>query len=109
MIGPRRAQPSTISFGSVGRVTFTLKKAKGGVKWPKLLADAQKKPGEHTTVTARLQYGCSKGPVRERPRLVAGVFVRAWSSLTLLTAGRLQQTPLPFGVVFVMYAVVLTT
>ncbi|CAN0383905.1 unnamed protein product, partial [Ectocarpus fasciculatus] len=37
-------QPSTISFGSVGRVTFTLKKAKGGVKWPKLLADGQKKP-----------------------------------------------------------------
>lgn len=39
-------QPSTISFGSVGRVTFTLKKAQGGVKWPKLLDDAQKKPGE---------------------------------------------------------------
>lgn len=38
-------QPSTISFGSVGRVTFTLKKAKGGVKWPKLLDDDQKKPG----------------------------------------------------------------
>ncbi|CAN0052255.1 unnamed protein product [Ectocarpus sp. 6 AP-2014] len=37
-------EPSTISFGSVGRVTFTLKKAKGGVKWPKLLADGQKKP-----------------------------------------------------------------
>ncbi|CAN0080294.1 unnamed protein product, partial [Ectocarpus sp. 4 AP-2014] len=37
-------EPSTISFGSVGRVTFTLKKAKGGVKWPKLLADRQKKP-----------------------------------------------------------------
>lgn len=38
-------QPSTVSFGSVGRVTFTLKKAKGGVKWPKLLDDEQKKPG----------------------------------------------------------------
>ncbi|CAM9934847.1 unnamed protein product [Scytosiphon promiscuus] len=36
--------PSTVSFGSVGRVTFTLKKAKGGVKWPKLLDDEQKKP-----------------------------------------------------------------
>eukprot|EP00903_Cladosiphon_okamuranus_P012569 g11767.t1 len=35
---------STISFGSVGRVTFTLKKAQGGVKWPKLLDDEHKKP-----------------------------------------------------------------
>ncbi|CAM9111479.1 unnamed protein product, partial [Pylaiella littoralis] len=35
---------STVSFGSVGRVTFTLKKAKNGVKWPKLVDDDQKKP-----------------------------------------------------------------
>ena len=27
-------------------MTFTLKKAKGGVKWPKLLSDEQKKPGQ---------------------------------------------------------------
>lgn len=38
-------QPSTVSFGSVGRVTFTLKKAKSGVKWPRLLDEEQKKPG----------------------------------------------------------------
>lgn len=43
---PSLSQPSTISFGSVGRVTFTLKKAKGGVKWPKLLDSEQKKPGQ---------------------------------------------------------------
>ncbi|CAM9713904.1 unnamed protein product [Ascophyllum nodosum] len=36
--------PSSISWGSVGRVTFTLKKATGGVVWPSLLAEGQKKP-----------------------------------------------------------------
>lgn len=43
---PSPQKPSTILFGSVGRVTFTLKKAKGGVRWPKLLDDEQRKPGQ---------------------------------------------------------------